>query len=168
MRRRMLASLGGGWNNPYVTDGLVAMWDGEWNAGGGVHDTDAKSLVNLAEGESLAFGSDVEVHDKYIGLRSSVSEQGTATSRIKTATQAYTFELVFHEVLNTAYGRIICFADKYPTRIYHRTDSIPGKLCLNTLGTDHYDRVYDFTSLQSLVITVDGNNVKICFFIIDI
>ena len=29
---------GGGWVNPYVTDGLVAMWDGEWNAGGGVHD----------------------------------------------------------------------------------------------------------------------------------
>ena len=24
------------WTNPYVTDGLVAMWDGEWNAGGGV------------------------------------------------------------------------------------------------------------------------------------
>ena len=26
------------WTNPYVTDGLVAMWDGEWNTGGGVHD----------------------------------------------------------------------------------------------------------------------------------
>ena len=24
-----------GWTNPYVTEGLVAMWDGEWNAGGG-------------------------------------------------------------------------------------------------------------------------------------
>ena len=23
------------WKNPYVTDGLVAMWDGKWNAGGG-------------------------------------------------------------------------------------------------------------------------------------
>ena len=29
------------WKNPYVTDGLVAMWDGEWNAGGGVHNPDA-------------------------------------------------------------------------------------------------------------------------------
>ena len=29
------------WKNPYVTDGLVAMWDGEWNAGGGVHDASA-------------------------------------------------------------------------------------------------------------------------------
>ena len=31
------AKSGGGWTNPYVTDGLVAMWDGEWNAGGGAH-----------------------------------------------------------------------------------------------------------------------------------
>lgn len=30
---------GGGWKNPYITDGLVAMWDGEWNVGGGLpHD----------------------------------------------------------------------------------------------------------------------------------
>lgn len=27
MRNAMLA--GGGWKNPYVTDGLIAMWDGE-------------------------------------------------------------------------------------------------------------------------------------------
>ena len=33
------AASGGGWKNPYITDGLVAMWDGEWNVGGGLpHD----------------------------------------------------------------------------------------------------------------------------------
>jgi hypothetical protein len=36
------------WTNPYVTDGLVAMWDGEWNAGGGVHDANATSWVDLS------------------------------------------------------------------------------------------------------------------------
>ena len=35
------------WTNPYVTNGLVAMWDGEWNAGGGVHDPNATSWVDL-------------------------------------------------------------------------------------------------------------------------
>ena len=25
------------WINPYITDGLIAMWDGEWNAGGGLY-----------------------------------------------------------------------------------------------------------------------------------
>ena len=34
---------GGGWKNPYVTDGLVAMWDGEWNVGGGVISATAAS-----------------------------------------------------------------------------------------------------------------------------
>ena len=41
-----------GWTNPYVTDGLVAMWDGEWNAGGGVHDATStiwKDLVGNAD-----------------------------------------------------------------------------------------------------------------------
>ena len=36
------------WRNPYVTDGLVAMWDGEWNAGGGVHDPNATTWIDLA------------------------------------------------------------------------------------------------------------------------
>lgn len=35
--------------NPYVSDGLVAMWDGEWNAGLGIHDQNAtiwKEITN--------------------------------------------------------------------------------------------------------------------------
>ena len=41
------------WRNPYVTDGLVAMWDGEWNAGGGVHDAVATTWKNLVRGVDL-------------------------------------------------------------------------------------------------------------------
>lgn len=37
-----------GWKNPYVTDGLIAMWDGEWNAGPGKHDTNATVWKDLA------------------------------------------------------------------------------------------------------------------------
>lgn len=49
MRQIMLGPRNGaGWVNPYVTDGLVAMWDGEWNVGGGVHDAAATTLKNLA------------------------------------------------------------------------------------------------------------------------
>lgn len=38
-----------GWVNPYITDGLVAMWDGEWNAGGGKHDANATEWANLVD-----------------------------------------------------------------------------------------------------------------------
>lgn len=46
-----------GWRNPYVTDGLVAMWDGEWNAGGGVvHDPEATTWKNLVSGSPFGDG----------------------------------------------------------------------------------------------------------------
>lgn len=35
------------WQNPYVTDGLVAMWDGEWNVAGGIHDPNATVWSDL-------------------------------------------------------------------------------------------------------------------------
>lgn len=38
------------WTNPYITDGLVAMWDGEWNAGGGVHDANYSGWKNIVTG----------------------------------------------------------------------------------------------------------------------
>lgn len=41
------------WTNPYVTDGLVAMWDGEWNAGGGVHDASATTWKDLVGNNDL-------------------------------------------------------------------------------------------------------------------
>jgi hypothetical protein len=49
------------WRNPYVTDGLVAMWDGEWNAGGGVHDPNATTWVDLAGNYDGTVGANVEV-----------------------------------------------------------------------------------------------------------
>ena len=36
------------WTNPYVTDGLIAMWDGIENAGWGVHDPNATVCVDLS------------------------------------------------------------------------------------------------------------------------
>lgn len=35
------------WINPYVKDGLIAMWDGEWNAGPGEHDATATTWKDL-------------------------------------------------------------------------------------------------------------------------
>jgi len=43
------------WHNPYVTDGLVAMWDGEWNAGPGVHDANATTWKELISGTDCAY-----------------------------------------------------------------------------------------------------------------
>lgn len=52
------------WENPYVTNGLVAMWDGEWNAGGGVHDADATLWKDLIGPNDLTVDSNVVWQDK--------------------------------------------------------------------------------------------------------
>jgi len=38
----------GGWVNPYVTDGLIAMWDGIWNVAGGKHDNGSEAWKDLS------------------------------------------------------------------------------------------------------------------------
>ena len=45
------------WQNPYVRDGLVAQWDGEWNAGGGRHDPNATAIHELVSGRSEGLAS---------------------------------------------------------------------------------------------------------------
>lgn len=40
------------WENPYITDGLVAMWDGEWNAGGGKHSN--TQIMDIFGGRELS------------------------------------------------------------------------------------------------------------------
>ena len=41
------------WENPYVTDGLVAMWDGEWNVSGGRHSASSSTWVDIVGGVEL-------------------------------------------------------------------------------------------------------------------
>lgn len=58
MRRRMMASIGGGAKKKptardYVQDGLVAMWDGIENAGWGVHDPNATVWTDLVNGMGI-------------------------------------------------------------------------------------------------------------------
>ncbi len=49
------------WTNPYVTDGLVAMWDGIWNAGGGRHTDDVAAIVPIV-GTRRSLSSNFIVH----------------------------------------------------------------------------------------------------------
>ena len=51
--RQFFERRGGGWQNPYVTDGLVAMWDGEWNAGGGKHSLNATTWANIIDDSDI-------------------------------------------------------------------------------------------------------------------
>ena len=43
--------------NPYVTDGLIAMWDSEWNCFSGLHQTNATKQIDIVSGYNLELAS---------------------------------------------------------------------------------------------------------------
>ena len=43
--------------NPYVTDGLISMWDAEWNCFSGLHQTNATKWVDIVSGYNLQLAS---------------------------------------------------------------------------------------------------------------
>ena len=74
MRRRMMASIGAKtWVNPYITDGLIAMWAGEWNVGGGMHDANATVWTDLIGGNNAVIQGAITFGDKCARLRGGVA-----------------------------------------------------------------------------------------------
>ena len=43
--------------NPYITDGLIAMWDAEWNCVLGLHSMDTKKWIDIVSGYNLQLAS---------------------------------------------------------------------------------------------------------------
>ena len=41
------------WSNPYITNGLTAMWDGIWNSGSDIHLPDTEQCIDLVGGRIL-------------------------------------------------------------------------------------------------------------------
>ena len=52
------------WHNPYITNGLIGMWDGEWNAGPGLHDANATGLFDLTGTNYFTGAADCIAADK--------------------------------------------------------------------------------------------------------
>lgn len=78
---------------PYVTDGLVAMWDGEWNAGGGVHDASTTTWKELISGQTTDISGKGTFSDSYFDIPSATSIPLVSDSF--SSMTAVTFEYVF-------------------------------------------------------------------------
>lgn len=98
------------WKNPYVTKGLIAMWDAEWNAGPGVHDPNATTWKDLIGSNDLdlyggaVFASDHLVIDTASRLYSATPITTVGTLEIcLSRTDAYNDVCLF--TLNSAGGR---------------------------------------------------------------
>ena len=92
---------GGGWVNPYVTNGLVAMWDGEWNAGGGVHDNTVTEWFDLTGNSHRMYAPSPSWGTNYAYCENNAESRFRETAaeaewfRDLVATGKYTVELVF-------------------------------------------------------------------------
>jgi hypothetical protein len=106
-RHLVNSGAGGDWTNPYITDGLVAMWDGEWNAGGGVHDANATTWKDLTgNGCDATLSGTYSWGDKSWNVES-VSGRGLATWSIAGPFTDQTVEVVIHPTANSGVGRIM-------------------------------------------------------------
>ena len=83
MRQILLGPDKTDWVNPYVTDGLIAMWDGEWNAGGGVHDPNATVWKDLVGTRTISLDSVYQtITDNSVIFNNSPSVGGQLSSGI--------------------------------------------------------------------------------------
>ncbi len=81
------------WKNPYVTNGLIAMWDGEWNADGGVHKNDSNIVDLTGNCSNLILSSGLLIHEETVGGLKCLEEA--------------TFACSSNSVINTAVKEIV-------------------------------------------------------------
>lgn len=122
------------WVNPYVTNGLVAMWDGIWNVGGGLaHDSNAKVWYDcihgypiLFQGNNVKFSSNGLVRDMNASNFSGVI-MGLCGGDDLDYGWKYC-ELVLEKVDNLMdFGIVLSFKDR-GLMLYKRTSSISAKV----------------------------------------
>lgn len=78
-KNNSFADIGSDQQNPYITKGLVAMWDGEWNAGWGLHDDNAAVWKDLARNGCDAILSGAYSWGEKSWNVESVTKRGLAT-----------------------------------------------------------------------------------------
>lgn len=112
------AKRGGGWANPYVTDGLIAMWDGEWNAGSGKHDPNATKWADISGNSRDAVLSGTYSWGENYWHVESVSGRGIATWPAQNLGSNQSIEFVIDPIDTTRYGRIIAEAQSIASPIF--------------------------------------------------
>lgn len=150
-RESFAAAARRGWQNPYVTDGLAAMWDGEWNAGGGIHDASATTWENLVEGSPFGTWDIQGVGADYVTFASAAQLKSLSSFTVPA-----TIELSIADWTGTG-GAFLNFGDKGNWN----SMSSSGLLCpyrTNTSGT-----VFEFYSKQTSPVAYAANVLSSTF-----
>ena len=163
---------------PYITDGLIAMWDGEWNTGVGIHDDSATVWKDLTGNRShdfiLVSGNYVWEDKALFGLERSTGRLGSLN--ISSLGEVGTVECVVnlgygHDNVAFQNGVILEGAYNSGTIAVRGVGYASGKCCQILSGV-HYvpwflspgyntraeDRIISFGS------TIQSGDTDFCFF----
>ena len=165
MRNAMLAG-SGGWKNPYVTDGLIAMWDGEWNAGPGKHDANAANWKDCVNGYIATFNGNVTIGDNYIDAAEGISAPVSVGEDVVTAIRsgAMTYETVMRPLENMPNFASVVLRSVQDNYTHFRVDfnnTINNRFATTVMNTQKYTEVgangwYNY--IQSIYTYVTGNS----------
>lgn len=126
------------WINPYVKDGLVAMWDGIWNVGGGLeHDSGSNVWYDCIHGYPILFqGNTVQFTSNGLGKgisSSAANVQGVIIGICGGDDEDYGWrycEVVIEKTDNLSdFGIVLSFKDRALV-LYKHTSSITAKVSL--------------------------------------
>lgn len=168
----------GGWKNPYVTDGLIAMWDGEWNEGPGLHNSSLLGWNDLCGNNyNLDFGGSSSLFEW--GSNFASFESGTnytspwfrsTSSTILSGLSSVTFETCLDISATTQFGVTSGFRKtEQNNRLlwYRQTDGrLDPVVSTVSSGTKHLSSTAPYTkdTTKHEAITVDSSG-KICFYV---
>lgn len=136
---------------PYVTDGLVAWWDGIWNAGVGVHDSASTTWADLSgNGHNITNLHNVTIGEQSIALLAN-DETGCGNTPLFTNDAISTIEVVM--TMASANGGIIGFNPNATNRQLHSNGNLwsqgsrsAGGLSVGSGRTFHAAFVYNGTT----------------------
>lgn len=110
------------WKNPYVTDSLVAQWDGIWNAGPGVHDASATTWVDLSHNH---YDLTVNISAQHYWTEDSLKVTHSATvgayRAVEIADPICTIEAVFRNTRISTGATVAYFSPSRSISIDNRT-----------------------------------------------
>lgn len=97
-----------GWQNPYVSDGLVAMWDGIENAGWGVHDGSIQVWKDLVGGFDLTIGTASSWETNSLYVAQAVPKGAAFREEVFDRLTVKTIEVCFQVETGPSQAWIIC------------------------------------------------------------
>ena len=158
------------WVNPYITDGLIAMWDGEWNAGPGKHDENATVWKDLVGTRDLVVRAGCGFNENSLICSSERTTNDAAGNTMPmTGSQIMTVEICYNatgyyvwrneslfsagtfsaygvKMLKSGYSGLVVWQDKRETDLYM------GGTDINITGLRQVQIVFNPESYQSVLV----------------